>query len=170
MELKKNNTRHTAVLALLTAAALIIFTLESLIPPIVPIPGIKIGLANIITLFTLYAYSGKDATAVLILRILLAAVFAGQIISFWYSLAGGIMCLIAMNIFKIFFKEDKMMFTSAVGGIFHNMGQLGAAVLITENTAVLWYAPVLILGGTICGYFTGIICSLVFVRLKGFIH
>lgn len=164
--MEKTNVRHTAILGLLVAIGLIIFTVESLIPPLVPIPGIKLGLANIITLFTLYAFSGRDAAAVLILRILLASVFAGQIVSFWYSLSGGILCLAAMNIAKKFLSSDYMEFTSVIGGLFHNIGQLAAAVFLMESKALFWYLPVLALGGMICGLFTGIVCKIVFKRLK----
>lgn len=80
------------------------------------------------------------------------------------------MCLIAMNIAKLFFKKEMMQFTSVVGGIFHNLGQLLAAVIITENVAVVWYAPALMLGGIVCGYFTGIACKLVFKRLETYIR
>ncbi|MCD7905517.1 MAG: Gx transporter family protein [Clostridiales bacterium] len=165
--MERINTRHTALMAMLIAVGLIIFSLESLIPPLTPIPGIKLGLANIVTLFTLYAFSGRDAVCVLILRILLASVFAaGQVVSLWYSLAGGILCLIAMNICKLFLNENYMQFTSVVGAVFHNLGQLTVAVLITGTPGVLWYSPMLMLGGVICGFFTGIACKLMYKRVK----
>ncbi len=167
--MEKINTKHTAVMAMLIAVGLIIFSLESLIPPLTPIPGIKLGLANIVTLFTLYAFSGRDAACVLILRVILAAVFAGQAVSLWYSLAGGVLCLAAMNVCKLFLKEDLMQFTSVVGAVFHNLGQLAAAVLITGNLGILWCSPMLMLGGVICGFFTGIACKLMFKRVRSII-
>ncbi|MCD8158124.1 MAG: Gx transporter family protein [Clostridiales bacterium] len=162
----KNNTRHTALMAMLIAAGLIIFSLESLIPPLTPVPGIKLGLANIVTLFTLYAFSRRDAFCVMILRVLLASVFSTQIVSLWYSLAGGFLCLMAMSICKSFLSEDLMQFTSVVGAVFHNLGQLAIAVLLTGSLSILWYSPVLMLGGVICGFFTGIACKLVYKRIK----
>ncbi len=166
IKMKKNNIRHTAVLGLLTAVGLIIFTIEGLLPPLTPIPGIKLGLANIVTLYALYALSPRDAAAVSILRILLAAIFAGQAVSLWYSLAGGIFCLISMTAAKKLFSEEYMEFTSIVGALFHNMGQLLAAVLLLENTAILLYFPFLALGGVVCGLFTGIGCKITYKRLK----
>ncbi|MCC8098112.1 MAG: Gx transporter family protein [Eubacterium sp.] len=164
--MKRNNTRHTALMALLIAVGLIIFSLESLIPPLTPIPGIKLGLANIVTLFTLYAFSRRDAFCVMILRVLLASVFVGQMVSLWYSLAGGVLCFGAMALCSLFLNEDLMQFTSVIGAIFHNLGQLAVAVLITGKLSILWYAPMLLLGGVICGFFTGIACRLVYKRVK----
>ncbi len=161
-----NNIRRTAQLALLVAAGLIIFTLEGLIPPVVPVPGAKIGFANVVTLFTLYAFGGKDAVIVLFLRIALANAFGFQLVGFWYSISGGVLCLIAMNAGKRFFNDDNMQFTSILGGVFHNIGQILAAVVITENALFFIYAPVLIFAGIICGLFTGLICKAVYKRLK----
>ena len=83
-------------LALFTTLALIIFTIENAIPTLIPIPGIKLGLANIITLVVLHNYSPKDTLLVLLMRILLASFFFGQAISLLYSLAGGLLCFAAM--------------------------------------------------------------------------
>ena len=151
MTLKKLTT-----LSLFTALSLIIFTLESLIPPLVPIPGIKLGLANIITLILLRNYSVKDTALVLIVRILLSAFFSGQAISLVYSLSGGIGSLIVMALIHKLLAGHYLFLTSIIGGIAHNLGQLLIAFLITQVPGVLVYLPFLILGGMLTGLFTGL--------------
>lgn len=160
------DVRHTARLALLVAVGLIIFVLESYITLPIAVPGIKPGLSNIVTLFTLYAFSRRDAWCVLILRVVLGSLFVGQIVWMSYSLAGGVMCLLAMSVCKTFLDEEYMVILSAVGAIFHNMGQLLAAAVIMGSTAVFWYMPALLLGGVLCGILTGVCCKLIFNRLK----
>ena len=86
-------TKKLTTLSLLSAIALALYAVESALPPIVPIPGIKLGLANIITLVVLWKYYAKDAFFVLLVRILLAPLFFGQAISLLYSLAGGLLCM-----------------------------------------------------------------------------
>ena len=88
--------RRLTTLALLTAAALMIYGLESLIPPLVPVPGIKLGLANVVTLLALKRYGVRDAFLVLLARILLSAFFFGSLMSMLYSLCGGMLCLLAI--------------------------------------------------------------------------
>ena len=151
MTLKKLTT-----LSLFTALSLIIFTLERLIPPLVPIPGIKLGLANIITLILLRNYSVKDTALVLIVRILLSAFFSGQAISLVYSLSGGIGSLIVMALIHKLLAGHYLFLTSIIGGIAHNLGQLLIAFLITQVPGVLVYLPFLILGGMLTGLFTGL--------------
>jgi len=149
------NTKKLTSLAMFTALALIIFTIESAIPPLIPIPGIKLGLANIITLLVLHNYSAKDALTVLILRILLASFFFGQALSLLYSLAGGILCFGAMILLHRFLKGKYLFLVSIMGGIFHNIGQLTVAFLITEVPGVLVYLPFLLISGILTGAFTG---------------
>ncbi len=151
MTLKKLTT-----LALFTTLSLIIFTLESLLPPLAPIPGIKLGLANIITLILLRNYSVKDTALVLIARILLSAFFSGQAISLIYSLAGGLASLIIMALFNRLLNGHYVFLTSITGGIAHNLGQLLIAFLITQVPGVLMYLPFLILSGMLTGLFTGL--------------
>ncbi len=149
------NTRKLTTLAMFTALALIIFTIESAIPPLIPIPGIKLGLANIITLLLLHNYSAKDALTVLLLRIILSSFFFGQTLSLLYSLAGGILCFLAMVLLHHFLKGQYLFLVSIIGAIFHNIGQLTVAYLITEVPGVLVYLPFLLLSGIVTGAFTG---------------
>lgn len=148
--------RKLTVLALFTTLALIIFTIESAIPPLVPIPGVKLGLANIITLVVLRNYSGRDAFLVLVMRILLSSFFFGQALSLFYSLAGGLLCFGAMWAVNKLLQRHFLFLTSVFGGVFHNLGQLGAAWVITRTAGVLAYLPFLILSGILTGLFTGL--------------
>ena len=93
---KTFDVKRLTTLALLTTIALTIFVVESAIPTLVPIPGVKLGLANIVTLFVLKRYKFSDAAIVLAMRIILATIFTGQAVSFIYSVSGGFLCLIVM--------------------------------------------------------------------------
>lgn len=148
--------RKLTSLALFTTLAMIIFTIESTIPPLVPIPGIKLGLANIITLVVLRAYSAKDAFLVLITRILLSTLLFGQAMSLLYSLAGGLLCFGAMYVVDRMLRKHFLYLTSAFGALFHNLGQLTVAFLLTAVPGVLVYLPFLMLSGILTGLFTGL--------------
>ena len=150
------STKKMTRLALFTAIALIIFTVESALPALTPIPGIKLGLANIITLVVLQHMSTKDALIVLLMRILLATFFFGQALSLLYSLAGGICCLIIMHFINLLLGGKYIYLTSIAGAIAHNIGQLSIAFLITQVEGVLIYLPFLLISGIVTGLFTGL--------------
>ena len=147
--------RKLTTLALYTTLALIIYTIESAIPPLVPIPGIKMGLANIITLVTLYLYSPKDTFFILITRIALSCLLFGQAMSLLYSLAGGICCFLAMVLAFRLLRGHFLFLIGIIGALFHNMGQLLVAYLLTAVPGVLVYLPFLVLSGIVTGFFTG---------------
>lgn len=147
--------RKITTLAMFTALSLIIFTIESAIPPLVPIPGIKLGLANIITLVVLIAFSAKDAFMVLLLRVLLSSVLFGQAMSLLYSLAGGVCCFLVMVAVNRLLNKRFLYLTSAFGAVAHNLGQLLVAYLLTSVPGVLVYLPFLLLSGILTGLFTG---------------
>ncbi|MBQ3151058.1 MAG: Gx transporter family protein [Clostridia bacterium] len=160
------NLKRLTTDALLTAFALIIFIIEAQIPPVVPIPGIKLGLSNIITLTSFYIIGKKDALIILVLRIVLGSVFSGNISSLIFSLCGGILCYIAMCIFHGITKE-KIWVTSVLCAIAHNTGQIIAAVFVMKSTAVLWYFPYLLISAIITGAFTGIIVQNICKKGRG---
>lgn len=149
-------TRKLTTLSLLTALSLILFIIESAIPPLIPVPGIKLGLANIVTLFILSQGSFRDAAMVLFVRIVLSSIFTGQAVYFLYSIAGGVCCLIAMAIINWFLQKRFLYLTSIVGAIFHNVGQIAAACLIVQSLSMTAYLPVLLLSGIVTGLFTGL--------------
>lgn len=159
------NSRRITILAMLTSLSLIIFMLEAQLPPIAPIPGIKLGLANIITLVTLFWYGRRDAFIVLMLRIALSTVFAGTMLSLLYSAAGGILCFIVMSL-ALGALRDKLWVLSILGAIAHNIGQIAAAAAITATWQVVAYLPILIVSAILTGTFTGIAAQIIVKRLK----
>lgn len=154
----ESHIRKLTLLSLYTAISLSIFMIEAALPPIVPIPGIKLGLANIITLFVLVKYSAKDAALVLFVRIIMATIFAGQAVSFIYSICGGIMCFTTMSLLNRMLGRKYIFLTSIAGAIAHNTGQILAAFFILRLSGILIYIPYLIVSGTITGLFTGLVC------------
>ena len=149
-------TKKLSFMAMLTALALGIFVLEAQIPAPVPIPGVKLGLANIITLAAMLLLGRKDAGIILLMRIIMGSMFAGSPASFIYSIAGGFLAYIAMCICTKFIPEKYLWLTSAISGLAHNAGQLIACILIVKTTQLWVYAPILAVSGIISGVFTGI--------------
>ncbi len=152
---KEMKTKTLATLALFSVISLVIFTAESMIGPIVPIPGVKLGLANIITLIVITLYGPKEALAVLLVRIILGSILGGQMVSFFYSVFGGMLCLAVMSLTSWLFNRHFLVLTSMCGAAAHNIGQIAAAILITQSLGVIAYLPVLIVSGIITGCFTG---------------
>ncbi|MCI9336513.1 MAG: Gx transporter family protein [Lachnospiraceae bacterium] len=150
------SVRKTAVLALFATLSLAIFAVESAIPPLVPIPGIKLGLANIVTLILLRRFSVRDALLVLISRILLSAFLFGQALSLLYSLAGGLCSLCVMAAVMGLLQKKLLFLTGAMGGLTHNLGQLAVAFAVTRTGGVIAYLPFLVLSGILTGLFTGL--------------
>ncbi len=153
-------TKKLATLAVFTTLSLAIYAIESAIPALVPIPGVKPGLANIITLVLLYSFSTKDAAMVLLSRILLSALLFGQAMSLTYSLCGGFLSLVVMAVIMKLLHKKYTYLTGAMGGLSHNLGQLLIALLLTATPGVLAYLPFLILSGIITGLFTGLCADL----------
>lgn len=148
-------TKKIALMAVLTAIALTIFMIESQIPAPVPIPGVKLGLANIITLTTMLILGRKEAGAVLTVRVLMGAVFAGSPASLLYSAMGGLFAYIVMCLLVGVIPEKRLWALSALSAVAHNAGQLLACVLVVKTPGVFVYAPALIVSGVITGAFTG---------------
>lgn len=160
------NVKKMVTLALFTTVALTIYLLESVIPTVVPIPGVKLGLSNIITLYVMIKYGNKDAFLVLITRILLASIFAGQMMSLLYSLLGGCLCFSAMCIINKLLHNRYIYITSVIGAIFHNVGQLIAAMLVLQSVSVLAYFYILLISGVVTGLFTGLCTHFLIVQFR----
>lgn len=150
------SARKTALLALFTTLSLAVYAIESAIPPLVPVPGIKLGLANIVTLLLLRHLRARDAVFVLISRILLSSFLFGQALSLLYSLAGGLCSLCVMALVMGILQKRLLFLTGAMGGLAHNLGQLAVAFVVTRTAGVLSYLPFLIVGGILTGLFTGL--------------
>lgn len=149
-------THRITQLSLYTACSLILYIIEAALPPLVPIPGVKPGLANIITLLVLLRFSAKDALLVLLLRITLGSIFAGQAASFVYSLSGGLLCLLGMALLNRFLHRQLIVLTSMAGALLHNTGQLFCAAVLTGTAGVFLYLPWLTISGLVTGLFTGL--------------
>ena len=149
-------TKKLTLLSLLTAIALTIFMVEAQIPALVPIPGIKMGLANIVTVFVVFAIGSKEAAAVLFARIFLGAVFAGNFSTILYSAAGG-GCAIAVTVLlKKILTKKQLWVAGALGAIAHSVGQMAMAIAITSTPGLIAYLPVMIVVSIITGTFTGL--------------
>lgn len=152
--------------ALLTSLALILFIVELQLPPITPIPGIKLGLANVVTVAALFLFGKADAGAILGLRILLGALFSQSPSTLIYSLAGGAIAFAALLVMSRVLNEKQIWAASAISAVFHNLGQIAAAVLITKTPALWAYLPVLTAAGTAAGLVTGFAAQFVVNRTK----
>ena len=159
------NIKRLALLALLTSVALIIFVIELQIPPLAPVPGMKIGLANIITVYAVYKFSAKDCTLILLSRVILGSLIAGNMISLIYSLSGGMLCLLGMLLLRKAIDKKHIWVCSILGAVLHNIGQTAAALAVMQTTAVLTYLPFLTAVGCIAGLFTGICAQMIVNRL-----
>lgn len=161
MRLKKLTT-----LSLYTALSLAIYAAESMLPPLLPLPGMKLGLANIITLIVLRHASLKDTALMLLTRILLSSLLFGQFISLAYSLAGGMFSMLTMALLTRLFQKKYTFLTGAAGGLTHNLGQLLIAYLLTATPGVFSYFPFLTLCGILTGLFTGFAASFADTKLR----
>ena len=149
-------TRRLALMAVLTAIALGIFMLEAQLPAPVPIPGVKLGLANIITLTAMCLLGRREAGLVLLLRVLMGAMFAGSPSTLIFSASGGLLAYLCMCVLIKLIPEERLWVTSAISAVAHNAGQLLACALILRTPGLLGYAPVLAVSGVLTGVFTGV--------------
>ena len=148
-----------------TALALIFSYVESIIPINFGIPGVKLGLANLIIVITLYKMSIKEAYILSLVRIVLAGFMFGNLFAILYSLSGGMLSLTIMCILK---KTNKFSVfgVSMAGGVFHNIGQLLMAAIVLESVSIGYYFPVLLLSGLVTGFVIGVVSHEMMNRLK----
>ncbi len=151
----KTNIRKLTFLGVFSALAIILSFVESLLPPIwSAVPGIKMGLPNIIIIFLLYRFSFKEAAAVSFVRLLTVVLLFGNFMTFLYSLSGAVLSLAAMYLFKKF-NIFSQIGVSIVGGVCHNIGQIITAILILGTKEIGFYLPILAVSGTVAGIFVG---------------
>ena len=157
-------TKKLVLLALLTAIALTIFMVEAAIPPLVPVPGVKLGLANIVTVFAVFAIGAREGAAILVCRIFLGAVFSGNFSTIFYSGAGGL-CAIAITVLsRRFLTHRQLWVAGALGAIAHSIGQMAAAVVISGTPELIVYLPLMLIISTVTGSFTGLCAQLLLNR------
>lgn len=159
-------TKKLARMALLTAIALIIFMVEAQIPAPIPIPGVKLGLANIVTVYAMFALSPGDTLAILLCRVFLGSVFSGQLMTLFYSLGGGLLCWLVMLFLRRVLTGKQIWVAGVFGAMFHNIGQIAVAILLTRTPALVTYLPVLTVSGILTGAFTGLCTQFLLERLE----
>ena len=162
----RSNARRITLLALLTAIALTIFMIEAQLPALAPIPGIKLGLANVVTLYAVFTLGPADALLILCARVFLGAVFAGQMMTLLYSGAGGFLAWCVMVLLSKLVTRKHLWLCSPIAAIFHNLGQLLAAAAVMKTWVVMSYFPFLLISGVVTGLFTGLCAQFVIKRLE----
>ncbi|MEG2211567.1 MAG: Gx transporter family protein [Raoultibacter sp.] len=161
----RSHTKHLTRCALLIALALIISVIESFIPLPFALPGIKLGLSNIVTVYALFAFGPRDAFTILAIRIFLGAALTGQLAALPFSLAGGAAAFAVAYLFWRFSPYRSVRACSMVSAVAHSIGQIAAATAITATPALAFYLPVLVLASLIVGAITGTFAAELFARL-----
>lgn len=159
------NVKKLTTLSISVALGLILSFVESQIPAFVAVPGVKIGLSNIVTVFLLYKFGWREAGAVSLVRVFLSSLLFGSAVSLIYSFSGFLFSFVIMLIMKktAVFSE---LGVSVCGGIFHNVAQILMAMLIMENEKISLYLPALLISGTVAGAVVGIAAALLLRKLE----
>ena len=157
-------TKKVAFLGMCIALSMILSFVESQIPPLMAVPGVKVGLPNIVMVFMLYKVGAKETAIVSILRVILVGILFGTPLSMIYSLAGATLSLIGMILLK---KTNLFahVTVSVAGGILHNIGQIATACIVMETAQIAYYLPVLLISGTIAGILIGLTAAMILKRL-----
>lgn len=163
------NTKKIAYLGVMSTVALMFSYVELVIPFNIGIPGVKLGLANIITLIALYLFGYKETIIITILRIVLSSILFSSFYSMIYSISGAFFSLIIMIIFKLC-NKNSIYGVSMAGGMFHNIGQLFVASFIVQEIKITYYGPILLVSGIITGFFIGIISAEINKRLETYVR
>ena len=156
-------------LAIFLTFALICSYIESLIPIPFGVPGMKLGLTNVVIVLMLYLFTPAEAFAVSMLRVVLIGFMFGNLYSLAYSFVGALLSFICMYLLKRFGKF-KMITISVAGGFTHNLGQLLVAMLFFETTYLIYYLPVLLIAGVVTGAIIGVVAQAIYARLDKFVH
>lgn len=157
-------TKQIALAGVLCALASVLGYIESLIPPIVPVAGFKIGLSNIAVMYALYRLGGRQAFFVMLVKVIVTSVWFSGLSALIYSLAGGAAALLAMALAKKI--GMSCCGVGMCGGVCHNIGQLLAACAVMETLSVLYWAPALMLCGLITGFLVGTVTLLLIKYTK----
>lgn len=161
---KSVKVRKLALMGLLCAIALTIFMLEAQIPALVPVPGVKLGLANIVTVFAVFVLGAREGTMILAARVFLGAVFAGNFGTIFYSAAGGACAIVTTIALRRVLTTRQLWVAGALGSVAHCIGQMAMAVLLTATPGLLVYLPAMVACGIVTGVFTGLCAQLLMNR------
>ncbi len=156
--------KKLTVMALLCAIALTIFMIEAQIPPVIPIPGVKLGLSNIVTVFSVFVLGPLEAAVILFGRIFLGAVFAGNFSSILYSASGGLLAILVTIGLRRILSVRQLWVAGCLGAIAHSVGQMTAAVLVMGTVSIAIYLPIMIVCSIVTGIFTGLCAQLLVNR------
>ena len=159
-------TKKLTLMALLTAIALTIFMVEVQIPPVVPLPGVKLGLSNIITVFAVFVLGPGEAAAILFCRIFLGAVFAGNFSSILYSASGGALAILVTILLRKILTHKQLWVAGSLGAVAHSVGQMAMAIFVTGTPSIVVYLPVLVAISIVTGLFTGLCAQFLVNRGK----
>ena len=161
-------TRRVTNLALLVSIGLVLSIIESTFPPLLPVPGAKLGLANIATVIALYMFGPWMALEVTVLRALIGGLLRGSVVGLFLSFSGGLVStLVMIFIYVLFDGTFSMVGVSVAGAVAHNVVQLLAAYLLVRNLALFFYMPYLILIAVPTGLFVGFAARRVTLSLEG---
>lgn len=166
--MNKDAGKKAALLGLCTAGAILLGYVESLIPVLFFVPGMKLGLANLAIVLALYFFGPKDAAAVQIVRIVVVGFLFGNLFSIAFSLAGGLLSLGVMCLAKRY-GGFTVYGVSVAGGVAHNIGQICVAAVLVENVKIIYYLPVLLISGLVTGLLIGFLSDEVRRRLDGYV-
>lgn len=157
--------RRVALDGILVALALIFSYAETLIPFNFGVPGIKLGLANLVVLLGLTFLPAVDVFLISMVRILLSSLLFGNVMSLWYSLAGGLLSFAAMYLLT---KREgySLVGISMTGGVLHNIGQVITAAIVVRTLQLTWYLPVLLVAGLVTGAIVGTVATLLVPRVR----
>lgn len=161
----RSSAHWVARIAIMASLALIFSYIEAIIPYNPGVPGIKLGIANAVTIIALYKFSAKDALAVSVIRVILAGLLFNGLFGMLYSLAGAMLSLICMIILKNT-KLFSIIGVSMAGAVFHNLGQLLIAAALIEDIRIFFYFPILLFSGIVAGIAIGIAATLILRVLK----
>lgn len=164
------NTKKLVFMALLIAISLVIWVIEAQIPAPIPVPGVKLGLASVVTLTAMKLLGRKEALVILLVRVVLASLFAGSFSAILFSLAGGVLSWAVMAAVLGLFEEKLLWALSVLGAIGHNAGQLAAAIAVTRTPALVAYGPALLCAAVVTGAFTGVAALYLTRALAGRVH
>lgn len=160
----KSKAKHAALFGMMIALAFTLSYLESLLPLSIGIPGVKLGLANLVVVVALYKMKPYEAFAIAVIRILLAGLTFGNTYSLIYSLCGGLLSFAAMLIFKK--TKLSVIGVSILGGTMHNIGQISAAAVLMGTNKIVYYLPVLLVAGLLTGFLIGLLSKIITERVK----
>ena len=157
--------KNVALFGLLTALAMVLSYVESLVPLSFAVPGVKIGLANIAVMFALYKLGAKAAVIISLVRVVLVSILFGNLFSMVYSLAGAALSL-AVMLCAVRIKKLSAMGVGVLGGVFHNVGQIIIAAFVLQTAGLIYYLPVLCISGTVAGIAVGLVSGIVADRIN----